>query len=257
MLQYNFKIEYKAGRQNTAADYMSRYQVSALENTYDYKMDEEQNKDPFIFDVKQYLNFGSLPSHSKEYASMVKRIGDAAYIVEGVVFYQLTPKKGRHRDCIIAPKNIRDHILHQAHSTELSGHGGSQQTLYKIYEAYWWPGITADVDNYIRKCQRCQLAKKSKPIPAPLVNIPIDYVAFERCHLDLFGPLRVSKTQKKYILAITDAFTRYAKVCAIENKTAKVVAEAFYKTWICNFGCPKEIVTDGGKEFTSDILKVV
>jgi hypothetical protein len=44
-----------------------------------------------------------------------------------------------------------------------------------------------------------------------------------------------------YILCITDAFTKYTVVMSIEQ-------------WICKFGIPAQIHTDGGKEFVNKLL---
>jgi len=72
-------------------------------------------------------------------------------------------------------------------------------------------------------------------------------------HADLFGPLIASGRQKKYILCMTDAFTKYAELVALENKEAPTVAEAIFTNWICRFGVPLDIVTDRGTEFCAKL----
>jgi hypothetical protein len=57
----------------------------------------------------------------------------------------------------------------------------------------------------------------------------------------------------KYILTITDAFTKYSKIVAIPNKETETVADAVFTKWICRCGCPTVIHTDGGKEFLNKI----
>jgi len=59
--------------------------------------------------------------------------------------------------------------------------------------------------------------------------------------------------QHKYILCITDAFTKYAIVTAVENKEAETVAKAIFNEWFCKFGIPAQIHTDGGKEFVNKL----
>jgi Integrase core domain len=56
-------------------------------------------------------------------------------------------------------------------------------------------------------------------------------------------------SNKKFVLCITDAFTKYAVVTSIQNKNAETVADAIFKEWFCKFGIPAQIHTDGGKEF--------
>ena len=75
----------------------------------------------------------------------------------------------------------------------------------------------------------------------------------EHIHVDLFGPLKTSECGKKYIICITDLFTKYAEVIAIPNKEATTVAQSIMNNWICRFGSPIQIHSDGGKEFVNKL----
>jgi hypothetical protein len=72
-------------------------------------------------------------------------------------------------------------------------------------------------------------------------------------HADLFGPLKTSDKGKKFILCITDAFTKYVELAALPNKEAATVAEAIFDKWICRFGTPIDLVTDQGTEFCAKL----
>jgi hypothetical protein len=61
-----------------------------------------------------------------------------------------------------------------------------------------------------------------------------------------------ANSNKKFVLCITDAFTKYAVVT--QNKNTETVADAIFKEWFCKFGIPAQIHTDGGKEFVSKLL---
>ncbi len=54
-------------------------------------------------------------------------------------------------------------------------------------------------------------------------------------------------------MCITDAFTKYALVTAVENKEAETVAKAIFNEWFCKFGIPAQNHTDGGKEFINKL----
>ncbi len=60
-------------------------------------------------------------------------------------------------------------------------------------------------------------------------------------------------SNKKFVLCITDAFTKYAVVTSIQNKNAETVADAIFKEWFCKFGILAQIHTDGGKEFINKL----
>jgi hypothetical protein len=75
------------------------------------------------------------------------------------------------------------------------------------------------------------------------------------CHMDLIGPLKTSSGGKKFVLCITNAFTKYAEMVAIENKEAATAAHNIFERWICPFGTPLEIVSDNGKEYCNSLSK--
>jgi hypothetical protein len=56
-------------------------------------------------------------------------------------------------------------------------------------------------------------------------------------------------SNKKFVLCITDAFTKYAVVTAIANKETEMVVDAIYRDWFSKFGIPAQIHTYRGKEF--------
>jgi hypothetical protein len=110
-----------------------------------------------------------------------------------------------------------------------------------------------DIDEHIKGCHRCQIRKKSQSPPAPLEPLAQCTEPNQRIHADLFGPLRASGNNKMHILTITDAFTKYVEIVALENKEASTVAEALFDRWICRYGVPLDILTDGGKEFCNKL----
>jgi hypothetical protein len=68
-------------------------------------------------------------------------------------------------------------------------------------------------------------------------------------HADLFGPLKTSDKGKKFILCMTNAFTKYVELVTLPNKGAIMVAKAIFDKWICCFRTPLDLLTDHGTEF--------
>ena len=76
----------------------------------------------------------------------------------------------------------------------------------------------------------------------------------EWVHIDLFGPL-ISDRGYRYIMVMTEAFSKFVKLQPLPDKTADSVADAFFATWICEFGVTECIVIDGGREFCNKVLQ--
>ena len=109
----------------------------------------------------------------------------------------------------------------------------------------WWSGLTYEVQNFLHKCAVCQEMQGRKPIPSPLNPLPTVGEPNLRVQMDLFGPLKVRSAHgKKYIMVMTDAFSKYTELAAIEDKKAETVARAFFESWICWHGVPILIVSD-------------
>ena len=154
----------------------------------------------------------------------------------------------------MVPQSLAAELVTEAHGQRLTGHDGIAKTKERLLQSYYWPNMDADVANHIMSCQRCQCRRvDDRPPPHLLTPLPQCSAPGQRVHVDLFGPLKTSESGKKYILVMTDAFSKYAEIVSTENKEAETVSLAIFNRWICRFGCPLEIVSDGGKEFVNKL----
>jgi hypothetical protein len=87
----------------------------------------------------------------------------------------------------------------------------------------------------------------------PLSLLPMPEQPNWRIHADLFRQMLTADSNKKFVLCITDAFTKYAVVTDVQNKNAGTVADTIFKEWFCKFGIPAQIHTDEGKEFINKL----
>jgi hypothetical protein len=67
--------------------------------------------------------------------------------------------------------------------------------------------------------------------PDWLTPLPICKLPNKRIYADLFGALVTSGSNKKYILCMTDACTKYVELVAPPNKEAETVADAIFSHW--------------------------
>ena len=76
--------------------------------------------------------------------------------------------------------------------------------------------------------------------------------SFSALHLDLVGPLPESEGCC-YLLTIIDRFSQWLEAIPLPDMTAKTCARALLRHWVARFGAPDTIVTDRGRQFTSDL----
>ena len=157
---------------------------------------------------------------------------------------------------LLLPRNFITQVLQMAHDSPLGGHRDFRRTLDRIKLSFVWPKMEADIRRYISHCHSCQTTQQPQhqTTHTPLHPLPTTKRFNERVHMDLLGPLK-SSTRNKYILVITDAFTKFTVLRAIPNKSAPTVAKHFYDGWITLFSAPASILTDNGKEFDNSVVK--
>jgi hypothetical protein len=171
---------------------------------------------------------------------------------EGILWARLTDYK-YPRTALLLPKKYQKEALCEAHNSFFGGHDANLKTYMKISSSYYWPGLYQDIKMHIQTCLTCQQRKRATTKPTPLQPLPIPERPNWRIHADLFGPMLTADSNKKFVLCIMDAFTKYAVVTSIQNKNAKTVADAIFKEWFCKFGILAQIHTDGGKEFVNKL----
>lgn len=249
MLNYDFEIHYRKG-DDMPADYLSR-NVLAITDDID-NICQQQIADPQLSLIINYLKTGDLPIN-KEGRTLITKYATRCYLEDDILWIRFFDPIVGHRSLICVPKSMVNRLCSQYHKSWYGGHEGLIKMKQRLLQRYFWPHMEKDLQQEIDNCHQCQVRKKDEKHRAPLHPLPITSQPNQRIHADLFGPLKTSEKGKKFILVITDAFTKYIELVATENKEADTIANNIFNTWICRFGIPAELVTDQGKEFTAQV----
>jgi hypothetical protein len=153
-------------------------------------------------------------------------------------------------------------IIQRYHNATV-GHHGVQRTLRlmdapdntgMIPASNSWRHRKRHVAAFIRRCDCCQMMSVAKPPDAETEPYTLStYTAMERLDIDTIGPLPIDEFQSKYILVIVDAFTRYVRLTPTPDATAISAGRALFN-FVCEYGLPREIQTDGGKQFSAEVI---
>jgi transposase InsO family protein len=256
MSEFTFQLRYRSGQENAVADALSRAPVEAIADSHE-ELARLQETDTFCRTAKELCEKGLIPANSDPGAvRILKKIVTHCFIRDGCVYMKAENPPEPPRELWLTPKKCRYELMRAAHSGRFSGHGGEAKTLSRLRQTYFWPSMAGDVAEFIRSCETCQRAKDPPAFgrqKAPLQPLEVPDQPNVRLHLDLFSVPRASAAGNKYVLVATDAFSKWVELVAIPEKSAEVVAEAVFNRWICRFSCPKEVVTDRGREFCSQL----
>ena len=72
----------------------------------------------------------------------------------------------------------------------------------------------------------------------------------------MLGPLPVTARGNKYLLVLTDYFSKWVEAIPVANQEASTVCNAFIE-FVSRFGLPAEIHSDQGKNFEGLLLKLL
>lgn len=156
----------------------------------------------------------------------------------------------KHQQGFYVHVSRREGVMFQAHEAPTSGHLGRNKTLERLRGKAWWPTITRDVKEFVRRCGICQRNKDRRSDSAPIQPLEVAS-CFERVHLDLVGPLPPTERGNRWVLTVVDSASKFVIAIPLKDKSASTVAEALVEQVYEKWGSPASIVTDGGGEFVN------
>lgn len=133
------------------------------------------------------------------------------------------------------------------------GHLGAAALQELLHTRAWWPRMDNDIKQWIKTCPQCQISTGGPAATEPLHPLaPVP--AFHRWNLDFIGPLPETSNGNRWLLVAIDHTTKWPIVKASPTATHELVAKFVYEAIVLNFGCPTEIITDRGTNFTTATL---
>ena len=140
-----------------------------------WELRNEQKRDPILSIWMNAVKSKTMPPvhliSTKEHSYMKKNFHQFK-LVRGVLYRQYR-HNGDEKDQLVLPAVYFEKVLNAVHNE--MGHSGRDRTLSILKDRFFWPGMTVDVDHWIKKCDRCLKRKSSVNIRAPLVNITTNY----------------------------------------------------------------------------------
>ncbi|KAL5494151.1 hypothetical protein EMCRGX_G015429 [Ephydatia muelleri] len=204
-------------------------------------VDDGSDCEDLVEEAYAYLVYPKCVSETKKRV-IRRKAAKLTISVEGELLYK--HKQGKEKSL-----EERQKILLACHIDSTSGHMGKTRTLYRIKERFMWHGMVKDVVSLLSKCDVCQCMNRKLttgvhelhpiPVKAPWYMVGIDFI----------GPLSpVAKDGSRYILTISDYFTKWVEVVPTVNRMASTVASSLFKIFM-RMGLPRVLLSDNGSEF--------
>jgi hypothetical protein len=265
--EYSFDIKHTPGSSNCVADCLSRYPIEqpddivekqlevmhgqlnnicmATPPSFDStKIQEQQRRDKIIKQLYDHLESG------KQHRS---------YVLENGIVYKVLHRSGqRVLKVPYIPTSMIESLLQAYHNSLTAGHLGINKTWNKIRDRYFWPRMYNQIKEYVLSCLKCKQFKIDRTRPTgKLQPIEPPTGVLDLMGLDFIGPVPQSSNGNKYILVCTDYLSRYAITQATPNCTAETAAKFLVKQIILQYGVPKQLLTDRGTHFMSNVFESI
>ena len=294
--EFDFEIQYKKGLKNTQADALSRLKtfsetispiddeipcfttdpcVSLAEPADDEEPSTSDILDEYEFSDKLLLASEGIAepaltpiTHSEilleqqrdalctEIRSKMEQgdVNQRSFMVddEGIL---LRTASGGHQ--IVVPTSLQPRVLRIAHYSKISGHPGGRRLYQYLRRNFYWPSMAVDCYAVSKNCVQCarnrvRLRQHQKELRLFPASSPLEFVA-----IDLLGELIKTPRGNRFLLVISDRFSKLVRTVPMKTITAEAVAKAFVTHWVMAYGPPVWLLSDNGKQFTSRFFQHV
>ncbi|KAJ9543643.1 hypothetical protein OSB04_023350 [Centaurea solstitialis] len=240
LLGYHFNVVYKPGKENSAADALSRVFNEAeltVITSFPVWSQLQQIQDEIGKNKELQGVLSDLQQDPQSRPGFILR--------NGVLLH-----KGR---LVLASDSplIKD-ILQEFHSSLLGGHSGFLRTYKRIASNVYWIGMKNSIQEFVKGCDTCQRQKYLASSPLGLLQpLPIPELVWEDISMDFITGLPKSNGFEA-IFVVVDRLSKYAHFVLLKHPyTARRVADIFVKEVVRLHGIPQSIVSDRDPLFVS------
>ena len=223
---------------------------------------QEQKEDPVLYQVAKHLRAPHETFKAALHKVLDKKV-TAAYvkakeqllIKNGLLYWKTW--QGQADEIVfqfIVPQRHQGTALDGCHQE--AAHQGQRRSIALMQERFWWPGMTRDLRNHIKKCSRCRKYEAAPPVvpmkpltcsgPGELLHV--DFTSIEET-----VPLKEEPVIRN-VLVLQDHFSKYIVAYVVKDQTARITAETLRIGYFGLFGAPAYLVSDQGKAFTGHVI---
>lgn len=237
-LQY--KVVYKPGTSNLAADALSRHpsapsQLQAISSVTPTWMTE------VLAGYDNDLNAQKL----LQQLSVCSDVAGPYSLTSGLI---------RYKGCVWLGSNklLQQKVMTALHASALGGHSGFPVTYSRIKQLFAWHGMKADIHDFVSQCTICLQAKPDHVKYHGLLSpLPVPSESWQMISMDFIEGLPTS-SHANCLMVIVDKFSKYAHFLPLHHPfNAQKVAQVFIDSVYRLHGMPTHIISNRDPVFTS------
>ena len=270
---YNYSIQYRPGKANGNADALSRLVEEDENEIDDHETDatilinamflrdddpkNDQLSDPnlnwFIELKRENINRPFIKDFENSECKSLYKQWHRFKLFNNKLFREFITEDDNIIYQYTVPSKERETIIKNNHDFTMCGHLGFQKTFDRITAKYYWYQQATQIKQYVEECQECQMNKHTNKYNITHMRPIFATRPGQIVSADICGPLPTTDNDHKYILVVSDHFTKYVEFFSMKTQTAKETAQKLIQ-YISRHSCPESFLSDQGKNFQSDLL---
>ena len=226
-----------------------------------------QEHDPDLSIVRRWLLNNERPTWEKlapENAAVKSwwaRLDELVVSKENNILYIRWESDGPHKPPpyrIVAARRMAPAIMREIHDSPTGAHLGQTKTSEKAkMSPFYWPGMVEYARRWVRCCNLCSSRKNPQHQKRSFLQSFYYGATGDRYSCDLCGPFSPpTKDGSRWILTVTDWFTRFMVAYSLRTATAEKVASKI-NNFITLFGCPLELYSDNGRNLHGEVMQAL
>jgi Integrase zinc binding domain len=142
---------------------------------------------------------------------------------------------------VVVPNSLREKMLAKVHGSRSLGHWGVVRTAIAMSRRYWWDGWLKDVEEYVKKCLACAMAKlgSSGRRQSRMARYTLAR-RFEIVALDITQISPSGRNGEQKVLVIGDVKSRFIVAVPCKDEHADTLSTILWEPWFAVFGPPEQ-----------------
>lgn len=141
---------------------------------------------------------------------------------------------------VVIPRSLHADMKARIHSSHL----GTESCLRRARECIYWPGMSAEIKQYISACEICRELDTTSQPNEPLMSHEVPSCPWERVGTHIFF-----LDGKEYLITIDYCGNFWEVDRLLDNNASTVVLKL--KSHFARYGIPDQVVSDNGPQFPS------
>lgn len=285
--RFTFEINYRPGKENGAADSLSRREQDMPANSSDERLQarnicllprslfqDTTEHDTISLAPVSEINHDERPDGAPlldlwrdgrdlddQYAAVKEAIqrGDRKFPSHVGVKVSMSECQIENDEVLFKGRRwvpnhepLRTRLIQDTHDSPLTGHPGKEATYAILARSCFWPNMSSDIRRFVRNCFACRSSNAWRDRRQGLLKpLPVPERMWREISMDFVTGLPRSNGCTN-LLVFTDRLSKGVMLEPCSEMDAATLARIFVRHFVRQHGIPSAITSDRGSQFVSE-----